>query len=685
MARNGLYIVVDNIHYLIKESAFIEEIKINSFASLLTLIMDCDPEEMPIENGICLFNAIIHLKTITNKPVPFMILMFINKILDKILMGYNSNTSIDNNKYVKWIKARTWDQSSDRDHIWTNVIRDTDSLEPYQFTEPILIDFAADESDRTPILDLPELEVKELIVEVKSHSTNYVEHQRQFTNYSHELEFIRKLIILNPNNLCNKILKYIINCEICDIIKNAEFWNIVQVLTDRERNKIIQYTFAILNNLYWNARFRKIIDVNQRFVFNHDQCLQISKNITQINSFLPPVISITNKYLINGTPLKLISYRKLTDKETFNKRMSVVYGNLFKVKLSQYNACICGSSLIPCVAYNPLEESFDSFEEYINYFYRGNTKKYNIPSLNINDDDYKDVKDQDINMDKETEYQLKTIEIDNTVQLMNIDFIDINMLNQCDQIKKIRHLYHATKTISNAYSDIDIHIYAKPIQTFKTCVYGLFEDLSQYDPNIQLTKVVYRTTKISKYLIHGGSLTRDIEVFCGITSHINLINKFHLSVVRMYYADELIVTITALIALLSGINHDCSWYKCGKSPGDAILKYAKRGYTTLINSIELDMLNRYNDQLNPKQKKDNKPPAPSDEKYQTIYKELTEEFKEIQLKFNSQPKIIDNNIDDLSKISYSKYMSDERFNNLRSIECSIIPFDNVENNDIVQL
>jgi hypothetical protein len=46
-------------------------------------------------------------------------------------------------------------------------------------------------------------------------------------------------------------------------------------------------------------------------------------------------------------------------------------------------------------------------------------------------------------------------------------------------------------------------------------------------------------------------------------------------------------------ALKSGVNDSYKWFSCNKIPADVILKYAERGFTTILNKKECDTLVKY--------------------------------------------------------------------------------------------
>ena len=80
------------------------------------------------------------------------------------------------------------------------------------------------------------------------------------------------------------------------------------------------------------------------------------------------------KNLREQLPMYLHGERKFTDKKEFNKRLNILTGNMLKdIDLSDHNAFLTGSSLVPCVVTNPLEEntknSANPFAAYLENYY----------------------------------------------------------------------------------------------------------------------------------------------------------------------------------------------------------------------------------------------------------------------------------------------------------------------------
>ncbi len=147
----------------------------------------------------------------------------------------------------------------------------------------------------------------------------------------------------------------------------------------------------------------------------------------------------------------------------------------------------------------------------------------------------------------------------------------------------------------NLLSDVDIGIHAADYNDFKVLAYSLFEkirdNVKNYGP-IYITKNVTITN--FKYTVSGPGLIRPIDIFCIYKTPEKLVKSFHLAAVRMFYDGKKVKLFQSCVSsLLTGINHTYKWMSCNKVPGDIILKYAQRGYSTVMNTVETKAIIEY--------------------------------------------------------------------------------------------
>ena len=147
----------------------------------------------------------------------------------------------------------------------------------------------------------------------------------------------------------------------------------------------------------------------------------------------------------------------------------------------------------------------------------------------------------------------------------------------------------------NLLSDIDISIHAKNRNEFKVLVYKLFEKIRDNVKHYGSIWIVKKETKSSfKYEIYGPGLIRPIDIFYPGRSPEKMIKSYHLGAVRMFYDGKNVKLFHSCVAtLLTGINLHYKWMSCNKIPGDIILKYAQKGYSTVLNNIETKAIIAY--------------------------------------------------------------------------------------------
>jgi len=207
---------------------------------------------------------------------------------------------------------------------------------------------------------------------------------------------------------------------------------------------------------------------------------------------------------------------------------------------------------------------------------------------------------------KETEYidaiyayneKLKSLNCDRLWYLINNETILNSKFNKLWQEDKLKVPVSDIKPGFNQLSDVDISIHTNDINEFRRIAYELYEEIR--DAALKLNgNPVYIKRKTSKtlfkYYIFGPGLLRDIDLFCVFKSPEVLVKGYHLGIVRMYY-DTHVVKIfnSCFMSLLTGINFNYKWLSCNKIPGDIILKYTQRGYSTMLNSNEIKALTKY--------------------------------------------------------------------------------------------
>lgn len=99
-----------------------------------------------------------------------------------------------------------------------------------------------------------------------------------------------------------------------------------------------------------------------------------------------------------------------------------------------------------------------------------------------------------------------------------------------------------------------------------------------------------------KYSVTHPKMNKKIDIFRVLKPIEVIVSTFHTSAVRMFYSfssNEVFILRSCLAALLTGICDKFHWFSCNKIPAEIVLKYMQRGYTTILNNKELDVLIEY--------------------------------------------------------------------------------------------
>ena len=382
-------------------------------------------------------------------------------------------------------------------------------------------------------------------------------------NINHIINKVELLQKLNLHNLAFElVLRAMIHPYYCHII------NYKQALDIIDKNMlnslpIIEYcmTYAMYilrqeETISFSRVSRKV-----RFLFSIDAASRwpVFDNISLSQS--PYVIQLTDGIIDKSIPLYLSGSRRINNIETFHHRFNIATGNAFNaIDLKYLNASVCGSILIPCVHINPLENLFDSFTAYLEYYYPG----YN--SL------YKSDYDREI-MPSHTENIIISYEDDEPIIIKKI-------------IQK--------NTKYEKMADIDVSITTNDFATFKERAYILYEQVVK---NCKNNGEVYikeeRSETNTKFKIYGPGLPRPFDIFKTFNSPAKLVKLFHLSAVRMYYDGNLMMYRSCISSLLSGVCETYKIHSCRKVPADIILKYVIRGISIVLNKNEIDTITAY--------------------------------------------------------------------------------------------
>lgn len=411
------------------------------------------------------------------------------------------------------------------------------------------------------------------------------------------------------------------------------------------------YAFFILN--HEDMVMFSQIKRSYRIIFSHKEALCMPQTYKLHIELDPYVQQLTGeKYICETIPFYLRCKRYLFPVDIFERRFFLATGGaLANIPLHKFNASVSGSIIIPCMAYCDLEKDFKN----IRYNTRRNIT--NQISHNDNLYKFCDkltADDKDFVSYLEYYYpsyhSLTNNDYINKVLTQSIDVeqnipIDITEKKEDPEIK----------SKYNLLSDIDISITADNYETFDEIAQLLAERIRLNCIHIGEVwiKKIFNVSSF-KYKIYGPGLMRPIDLFRVPYGPDKMVKKFHCPIVRAWYDganitnndtclhdktidafwqkkritnanesydisydDGSVVHIntvdnevepcqkastyyigvniikSCLDTALSGINNNYKWFFNSKPCVEVILKYAQRGFTTIITQKEMKALIEY--------------------------------------------------------------------------------------------
>lgn len=329
------------------------------------------------------------------------------------------------------------------------------------------------------------------------------------------------------------------------VVKHPDFYSIVNATTIEQR-EVLRYVLWYNSYIFSHEQMSHATHtIDNRCMYTHNEALAQPFHIGTLETN-PYQVALTNEtYITSCTPFYIDGTRRLTPVNVFNERFAFVTNKLFKnLDFNSLGAVISGSILLPCTHYSPLEKNFSSFEEYVEYYY---------PSYkSLNDVDYASA-----TCESETE--------------------DKSCL---------------TRIGYNQLSDIDLSVHTKNTTQFDEVFTKILNTI-----RINSTGHVYSKRVITaasyKYKIYGPGVPRPIDVFRVTDTPTEMVMRFHLPCVRMFYDGVLHISHACMRAMLTGVNDSYKWFSCTTVPADTVLKYCQRGMTTILSKKEREALTLY--------------------------------------------------------------------------------------------
>ncbi len=189
-------------------------------------------------------------------------------------------------------------------------------------------------------------------------------------NELQELEML-ELLCENVGDPRTVVWSFAFNERMTNVIKRQQFWDIWNKYFDHPKYKayLLRYLFYIL---LFEERIRyQDIDHRSRNIFSLEDAHQISQQMSGLETMIHPMVFIPDPFFNNLTFYTGANGRSITDKIEFERRLNfmVPFLSESKLVLSNYNACISGSVLLPCISNVPQQAWFDTWEEFANYYY----------------------------------------------------------------------------------------------------------------------------------------------------------------------------------------------------------------------------------------------------------------------------------------------------------------------------
>lgn len=391
---------------------------------------------------------------------------------------------------------------------------------------------------------------------------------------------------------------------------------------------------------------------NYRIIFTHKEALCMPQTYKMHMELDPYIQQLTGKtYLAQSIPYYLRCERYIQPIDVFERRFFLSTGGaLSNIPLYKFNAAVSGSIIIPCLVYCALEKDFHNIRYNTKRNISGqiafNDNLYRFVDKLTNEEkdfmSYLEYYYPSYHSLFDTDYVDQVLTQSTYVEKINTP-----------EKEKVETEY---KLKYNLLSDIDISITSDNYETFSELANILAKQIQLNCMHIGEVwiKKVY-TAATFKYKIYGPGLMRPIDLFRVPYGPEKMVKKFHCPIVRSWYDgsnkigddcfshDKIIddywikkrsamccesydisyedhsfidAPVTAeipaekniyintyykgvniirscLVTALSGVNNTYKWFFNSKPCVEVILKYAQRGFTTIINANEMIALIEY--------------------------------------------------------------------------------------------
>lgn len=246
------------------------------------------------------------------------------------------------------------------------------------------------------------------------------------------------------------------------------------------------------------------------------------------------------------TPFYLYGERRVVSLDEFHRRFDMVVDPAVRRLQRWSNVTVVGSVLVSCIADNKLNDP---------------------PRRLVYDDDYTPVVPPSID------------------HSWNIRCSDD------EGFMRRHHLYYPLEGNRAMCSDIDIAVHCD--RGFDKQVMEMIVELNRERAIPYRWRTVPTATGFKYHVYHPVTHLK-FEIFRTSRPPMEMVSQYHVACVRMYYDfKQVYMTRNCAAALITGINESYNWFSNNKNPMDVILKYAQRGYTTILNIKELECVDQF--------------------------------------------------------------------------------------------
>jgi hypothetical protein len=437
----------------------------------------------------------------------------------------------------------------------------------------------------------------------------------KYGNIVEHTKCLRVLLKLGMNlEALEAFLRLCLTPSSCHIVKSPEVWDMINpLITSAETKNIVEYCIHYAYYIIRHESTKMFSQVRRsyRAIFTYAELLAQPDTHDSHMENDPHVQQLSDEqFLASTVPFGIREKRTINSAKTFERRLFLATGGaLAHIDFKEMNASVSGSILIPCVTKSPLESRFEGvnldlrrkcagiglpyeaaltredrdFLTYLEYFYPSYDSLIDAEYIKATAERKQDIARFD--MRAYMEEKSSQDDPDDRASSENIDY--------------------------NKLADIDIAITAT-FDEFRERATILYEKIKA---NCAARGPVWmaeiETLSSFKFAIYGPGLTRPIDLFRIPYDSAKMVKKFHMPCVRMWYEGRLDITSeldassavsadpglyiydSCVHALKSGINDSYKWFSCNKIPADVILKYAERGFTTILNKKECGTLIKY--------------------------------------------------------------------------------------------